>query len=141
MRYPRCGCVPVAIVFVLVTTAGARAETVVSQRSLRAASSEWRGPGERIGPNSTEFFGRNRPESTRARRVGERKDPRRDPVENGVLIGALSGALTGVVLTGLFSTQCNGRCDDPSLTTFGIATVSLGAGLGALAGFLIDRAR
>jgi hypothetical protein len=34
--------------------------------------------------------------NTRARRIGQRKDPRRDRVENGILIGALSGALTGV---------------------------------------------
>ena len=144
MTHFRRGRAMVTVVLLLPAAAGAQAEHVLRKTSLRAASNEWQEPHERVtGPD------RAHPLANQARRARagaltngvQKKDAQRDPVGNGIGIGALAGALGGVGLTGLAATQCNGKCDDPSLSVFLVSTMALGTGIGALCGFLIDRAR
>jgi hypothetical protein len=109
----------------------ANSELTASERMVRLAGPDWtrRVPRE-MAPRARHMW-----------RYRGQANKSSDPVKNGVRLGAIIGAAGGAGLTGLMATQCDGKCDDPSLSTVLLSTVAVGAGVGALIGFMIDRSR
>lgn len=66
---------------------------------------------------------------------------RGDSVGNGIAIGALAGAGAGIALVAWMYAQCDGTCDAPEPGPMYLSTAALGAGAGALVGWLVDAAR
>ena len=66
---------------------------------------------------------------------------RPDPVSNGIGYGALIGAGAGAALIAVLYAQCDGTCDAPERAPMYASAMTVGAGAGAVAGWLVDRAR
>ena len=66
---------------------------------------------------------------------------RPDSVGNGIAAGALVGAGAGLALVAVMYAQCDGTCDAPEPAPMYLRTAALGAGAGALVGWLVDAAR
>jgi hypothetical protein len=138
-------CAVFAVVLLVPGTASAQREHAVGKVLANSAASELR-PDERVARLAGPDWILRLAEDVRRGHARERfnvvhKNAQRDPVRNGVGVGALAGALGGAGLTAIMTTQCDGRCDDPSLSTVLLSTMAVGAGVGALIGFVIDRAR
>ena len=69
-----------------------------------------------------------------------RQNPRKDSVGNGIAIGAAIGGGTAFALISVMYARCDG-CDAPAFSELGVPVTLFGAGIGALVGYLIDRAR
>ena len=67
------------------------------------------------------------------------REQHRDPVGNGIAVGALIGAGTMTVVTAVAYATCNQSCDAPAPVPFYLSSMAFGAGIGAAAGWLIDR--
>jgi hypothetical protein len=132
-------CASFALLLLLPGLAAAQTESSVRKPSLRAASNEPQ-PIERIarppGPVATDGSRR----SDRSPGV-QSKTERRDPVGNGIAIGMLTGALGGAALTWSMYAQCDDTCDAPAVPAVLFPTMALGAGIGAVVGYFIDKAR
>jgi hypothetical protein len=63
-----------------------------------------------------------------------------DPVGNGMAIGGLAGAGAAVALMTAAYASCNGSCDAPDPIPMFLTAAGFGAGIGVLAGFLVDKA-
>jgi hypothetical protein len=64
-----------------------------------------------------------------------------DPVSNGIAIGALVGAGTAVGFIAIMYAKCDEGCEAPAEGPTYLIAASAGAGIGALAGWIIDAAR
>jgi hypothetical protein len=63
-----------------------------------------------------------------------------DPVSDGIVIGALAGAGAGAGLMAAAYAACSGSCEAPAPGPMFLGAMSMGAGVGALAGWIADRA-
>jgi hypothetical protein len=64
-----------------------------------------------------------------------------DPVSNGIGIGVAIGAATGFGLMHWAYNSCKGNCDKPEPFPMYLGAISMGAAVGGVTGWLIDRAR
>jgi hypothetical protein len=67
--------------------------------------------------------------------------PGADPVANGIAIGAAIGAGTGLALMGWAYAQCNDTCDAPEPAPMYLMAGSMGAAVGGVVGFIVDKVR
>jgi len=64
-----------------------------------------------------------------------------DPLANGIAIGAAIGTGTGLALMGWAYAQCNGTCDAPEPLPMYLMAAGMGAAVGGVAGFIVDKVR
>lgn len=69
-----------------------------------------------------------------------RSNLQKDSVGNGIAIGAAIGGVTAFTLISVMYARCDG-CEAPAFSELGVPVTLFGAGVGALVGYLIDRAR
>jgi hypothetical protein len=62
-----------------------------------------------------------------------------DPVSDGIAIGALVGAATGGGLMAWAYAQCDGSCDAPEPAPMYLGAIGMGALVGGVTGWVIDR--
>lgn len=65
----------------------------------------------------------------------------KDSVGNGIAIGAAVGAATMFTVISILYAQCDEGCDAPAFSELGLPVTAFGAGVGAVAGWLIDRVK
>jgi hypothetical protein len=63
-----------------------------------------------------------------------------DPVGNGIAIGALAGAGAGAAVASYMYATCGGTCDAPARGPTFLLSMGVCAGIGAAAGWIVDRA-
>lgn len=63
-----------------------------------------------------------------------------DPVGDGIVIGALAGAGTGFGLMAAAYNSCRAGCDAPAPGPMYLGAIGMGAGVGAVVGWIVDRA-
>jgi hypothetical protein len=63
-----------------------------------------------------------------------------DPVSDGIVIGSLIGVGTGFALMTAAYAACDGSCDAPAKGPMFLGAMGFGAGVGALTGWIIDKA-
>lgn len=81
-----------------------------------------------------------RRELLNAPRVLQAPPPRvSDPVGDGVIIGALVGAGVAAVWMTIAYANCDDSCDAPARGPMYLAAMSMSAGVGAVAGWVVDR--
>ena len=64
-----------------------------------------------------------------------------DPVGDGIGYGALIGAASGAGMMAVLYAKCDGSCEAPAPGPMYAWAMSVGAGAGALVGWLVDRGR
>lgn len=64
-----------------------------------------------------------------------------DPVGNGIAIGAAVGAAAGFALMKGMYNSCRSGCDAPSAGPMYLSAIGMGAGVGAVTGWLVDKGR
>jgi hypothetical protein len=67
--------------------------------------------------------------------------PEGDPLADGIAIGALIGAGTGLGLMAWAYEQCDGSCDAPEPAPMYLMAGGMGAAVGGVVGFLVDKLR
>lgn len=63
-----------------------------------------------------------------------------DPVGNGIAIGVAVGAAAGFALVGGMYNACRDGCEAPSAGPVYLTGIAMGAGIGSVTGWLIDKA-
>ena len=74
-------------------------------------------------------------------RLNSARPPQSDSVKDGVLAGAAIGAAAGVSLVAIGYATCDGSCNAPAPGPFFAGWAALGAGLGAVGGWVVDGLR
>lgn len=76
-------------------------------------------------------------EKARVRRVDRQGVD--DSTRNGLILGALAGAGAMLAVTAAMYAQCDAGCDAPAYSEMFPVSIAFGAGVGAAAGWLLDR--